>query len=105
MIILQIEASSSSSSLCENREELSCQFCMRKFIFRSALERHLMTHTGEKPFLCPYCPHRTNRKYSLNVHLRSKHNIIVERERETSFNIHQEQAEIDSYFNSSQPNV
>lgn len=41
----------------------------RKFL----LKRHLITHTGEKPFQCPHCPHRANLKQNLEVHIKRKH--------------------------------
>ncbi|XP_066964667.1 protein tramtrack, beta isoform-like isoform X13 [Macrobrachium rosenbergii] len=41
----------------------------RKFL----LKRHMITHTGEKPFQCPHCPHRANLKPNLDVHIKRKH--------------------------------
>ncbi|XP_050728523.1 longitudinals lacking protein, isoforms H/M/V-like isoform X20 [Eriocheir sinensis] len=41
----------------------------RKFL----LKRHMITHTGEKPFQCPHCPHRANLKQNLEVHIKRKH--------------------------------
>ncbi|MPC10544.1 Zinc finger protein 516 [Portunus trituberculatus] len=37
------------------------------------MKRHLMIHRGEKPFLCPYCPHRANQKGNLKYHILSVH--------------------------------
>ncbi|XP_042224522.1 longitudinals lacking protein, isoforms H/M/V-like isoform X17 [Homarus americanus] len=52
--------------------EATCHLCNKTFHGRYQkynLKRHLSIHAGEKPFLCPYCPHRTNQKYNMQQHL------------------------------------
>ncbi|XP_069172004.1 broad-complex core protein isoforms 1/2/3/4/5 isoform X20 [Procambarus clarkii] len=52
--------------------EAICHLCNKTFHGRYQkynLKRHLTIHAGEKPFLCPYCPHRTNQKYNMQQHL------------------------------------
>ena len=46
------------------------------------LSRHHLTHTGEKPFQCPHCPHRSNRKGNLKYHIISIH---IKKDKELKF--------------------
>ncbi|XP_027207197.2 zinc finger X-chromosomal protein-like isoform X2 [Penaeus vannamei] len=47
-----------------------CGYCARD---NDNLNRHIRTHTGEKPFACPYCPHRTTQKSHLKNHIALRH--------------------------------
>lgn len=50
-----------------------CGVCGRGFRLANDLRRHVRTHTGEKPYLCPHCPYRASQKQSVNRHVRTVH--------------------------------
>ncbi|KAG9480935.1 hypothetical protein GDO78_010284 [Eleutherodactylus coqui] len=46
----------------------SCEFCDKAFPSHSKLERHLMIHTGQKPFACALCGKAFRQKTHLKIH-------------------------------------
>ena len=54
-------------------EKHRCEVCGK--YFARDLKRHMMTHTGERPFQCSYCPNvpRFRLKAHLKSHFRTQH--------------------------------
>lgn len=68
--VLPIKKKSAYSS-APNR--VSCPYCHRKFPWSSSLRRHVLTHTGQKPFKCPHCTLLFTTKSNCDRHLLRKH--------------------------------
>ena len=52
---------------------LACHYCPTTFKTTGEVNRHMMIHTGEKPFVCQFCNDAFNRKSNLQRHIRLKH--------------------------------
>lgn len=63
-----------TQSSVQSEQDYQCQFCEKQFPNARNLQRHTMTHTGEKPFGCHHCPYRTSRLDVLVLHLKRIHN-------------------------------
>ncbi|WAR18152.1 ZNF91-like protein [Mya arenaria] len=46
-----------------------CHLCTRSFSSTSDLRRHVMTHTGEKPYECDVCKRKFNRRGNMRTHM------------------------------------
>ena len=51
-----------------------CNLCEKSFIRKSWLERHLLSHSIRRNFLCPWCLSKHKRKDNLLQHIKLKHN-------------------------------
>ncbi|XP_028967962.1 ras-responsive element-binding protein 1 [Galendromus occidentalis] len=62
-----------ASSRKEAPNSVACEHCRRKFPWSSSLRRHMLTHSGQKPYKCPHCPIRFTTKSNCERHLIRKH--------------------------------
>ncbi|XP_032421541.1 sal-like protein 1 [Xiphophorus hellerii] len=60
--------SSASSANTASRLQHVCRFCGKVFSSDSALQIHLRSHTGERPYQCPVCFSRFTTRGNLKVH-------------------------------------
>ncbi|XP_051737490.1 ras-responsive element-binding protein 1 isoform X2 [Ctenopharyngodon idella] len=56
-------------------QKMTCPFCPRVFPWASSLQRHMLTHTGQKPYPCPQCDAFFSTKSNCERHLLRKHGI------------------------------
>ncbi|CAM1298339.1 RREB1 (predicted) [Pycnogonum litorale] len=61
------------SSYSNSPNSVICPFCNRRFPWSSSLRRHILTHTGQKPYKCPKCPLWFTTKSNCERHLYRKH--------------------------------
>ena len=54
-------------------QKYGCPFCSQTRKSPSDMKRHIMIHTGEKPFACNFCDHKTSLKASLKTYIRLLH--------------------------------
>ncbi|XP_022082245.1 ras-responsive element-binding protein 1-like isoform X2 [Acanthaster planci] len=54
-----------------------CPYCNRKFPWISSLRRHILTHTGLKPFQCPQCNSSFSTKSNCERHIVRRHCLNV----------------------------
>nr|XP_027222731.1 zinc finger protein 316-like [Penaeus vannamei] len=53
------------------RKVHNCTLCSYRTPSRSDIDKHIRTHTGEKPFSCPHCLYQTANKSNLKRHMRT----------------------------------
>ena len=53
--------------------EFACPYCSKIMKKRKDMTRHIMIHTGEKPFSCTFCNFRANQKSTVNEHVKRRH--------------------------------
>ena len=57
----------------EEHKNLKCKYCNMEFRHNNSFKRHMMQHTGERPYECPHCHMAFKRKEELNAHTKKSH--------------------------------
>ena len=60
------------------RRKHLCFYCRKEFSGSTALKRHILLHTGEKPFKCQWCNSAYTRKFMLEKHYKVWHDEKTE---------------------------
>ncbi|XP_043575439.1 ras-responsive element-binding protein 1 isoform X2 [Chiloscyllium plagiosum] len=63
------------NSYSNSVQKITCPYCPRLFPWASSLQRHMLTHTGQKPFPCPKCDAFFSTKSNCERHLLRKHGV------------------------------
>ncbi|KAK8749252.1 hypothetical protein OTU49_015759 [Cherax quadricarinatus] len=76
MAALLQESSGTGGSGIRSSALLSCPNCPKTFSGpgrHQQYERHVIVHTGERPFVCPHCAYRANQLSNLRRHIKCIH--------------------------------
>lgn len=82
MLLIDVEQILSHCRSCRNisRPDVTynyiCIICSYHTLQSSHMRYHIRKHTGDKPFKCPHCSHKTGRKESLTMHIKLRHSHI-----------------------------
>ncbi|XP_041423652.1 ras-responsive element-binding protein 1 isoform X3 [Xenopus laevis] len=63
------------NSYSNSLQKITCPYCPRVFPWASSLQRHMLTHTGQKPFPCAKCDAFFSTKSNCERHLLRKHGV------------------------------
>ncbi|XP_007895064.1 ras-responsive element-binding protein 1 isoform X4 [Callorhinchus milii] len=63
------------NSYSNSVQRINCPYCPRLFPWASSLQRHMLTHTGQKPYPCPKCDAFFSTKSNCERHLLRKHGV------------------------------
>ena len=76
--IKQLKPLQAQNNNIDSSKKHVCNQCGKRFRYLSLLDRHITSHSTEKPFPCDYpgCKKRFQHKYYLNQHKRRTHNAV-----------------------------
>ncbi|KAG7271498.1 hypothetical protein CRUP_005119 [Coryphaenoides rupestris] len=61
----------------EAQQLYQCSLCERPFSQRGSLNRHVRSHLGVRPYLCPRCPMTFSRQYRVTEHMRVHERCVL----------------------------
>ena len=64
----QVVKKKAAKGVLDPRKPFLCDICPKTFSHRRDLDKHAMTHTGERPFLCQVCSATFARRDNLKAH-------------------------------------
>lgn len=57
-----------------DKQIFKCSACGKNYLHKRNLWRHLTQECGKEPmFQCPFCPHKSKRKFNIEMHINYKH--------------------------------
>ncbi|KAG9278462.1 ras-responsive element-binding protein 1-like [Astyanax mexicanus] len=72
---VQLQSKVKKNAYSNSVQKMKCPYCPREFPWTSSLQRHMLTHTGQKPFPCAQCDAFFSTKSNCERHLLRKHGI------------------------------
>ena len=57
----------------EEQKNIKCKMCNMEFRHNNSYKRHMMQHTGERPYECAYCDMAFKRRDGMNAHMKKSH--------------------------------
>ncbi|XP_070835498.1 zinc finger protein 770-like [Chaetodon trifascialis] len=64
----QLTANPKSNITCQKRKPHTCQICFKNFVFPYKLSRHMVSHSGMRPYKCSLCTKSFTQRGHLNLH-------------------------------------
>ncbi|KAL1502064.1 hypothetical protein ABEB36_007265 [Hypothenemus hampei] len=58
-------------------KKFSCMLCPKKFAYSNKLQRHLLSHTGAKPYKCEFCDKKFSDSSYCKNHIRKEHEELL----------------------------